>query len=125
LIEVVAGLVLLASLLVGVLQAYGAHHRQLTLSRDRLAATQLADDMLATWHANPRGLPRRAFGRISRCPEWEWRTWIVDRRPVAGVAVEVIRFEIVARAAARDELRLLSSVDVIQAVPSNAEGRTP
>ena len=117
LIEVVVGLVLLATLLVGVLQAYGAHHRQLAHARDQLVAAQLADDMLAAWVDAPRGVPRQAAGLIPQHPSWAWRTQVRGRREVAELPVEIIRFEIVSSGATPEDSRLLSAVEIVQAVP--------
>jgi len=49
LVEVIAGLALLATLLASILVSFGAHIAQIRAARDRLAAVDAADRLLKEW----------------------------------------------------------------------------
>src|SRR5215212_9647609 len=87
LLEVVAGLALLASLLAALVMAKARYVRQ---------AVAAADEFLASWHRNPRSLPRdfSGSGDVSGDRRLAWRL-----RPVANAGIEelggrVVRLEV-------------------------------
>lgn len=94
LVEVVAGLALLASLAVGVLLSIGAHRIQTQQAHNRLAAADLADQLLAGWYSSSRGIPRYNSGLLSADGNWFWQTRVVDRRFIGTFTVEVIRLQV-------------------------------
>jgi hypothetical protein len=96
LLEVVAGLALLASLLGAVVMAKGRYARQAAAADRRLQAVAAADALLAGWHLNPRSLPQ-AFSGSAAVPGDAGLAWRL--RPVANGGVEelggrVVRVEI-------------------------------
>lgn len=112
LIEVVAGIALLATLLVSILTTHQLHADQVRSAQDRLTAIRLANDLLATWSVGGE-LP--AIGTEEELPGmagWRWR--IVKGEPVAigRYSLQVVRFEVVRSSADRSE-RVLTAVDLL------------
>ena len=97
LVEVVAGLALLASLGVAMLSILTAHRQQARQAADRLQAADLADQLLAGWYSSGGGVPRNAAGVFSR-GECQWTTRAIDQRMVDGYAIEIVRLQVAARA---------------------------
>ncbi len=122
LVEVVVGLTLLASLVVGVLLSFRVHHRQLRNARQRMAAATMADELLSVWHGRPEGVPPQAQGGIASAPGWVWQTQPIARRLVAGLPVDVIRLDVFAPRSAADTAPLSCSVEVIRPASSLAGG---
>ena len=94
LVEVVAGMTLLASLATGVLLAFGAHQKQLRRAEQRIDAVQVADQLVGRWYAG-KGIPRNTSGRVLFKQEpWIWNTRTIDRSAVGSLPVEKLRIEI-------------------------------
>src|SRR6476646_1672368 len=74
LLEVVAGLALLASLLGALLLAKVRYARQAAGADRRLEAVAAADALLAAWHQNPQALPRDGSGMVPGDGQLAWRT---------------------------------------------------
>ncbi|MDG2221812.1 MAG: hypothetical protein P8L85_10540 [Rubripirellula sp.] len=94
LVEVVVGLVLMATVLVSSLLATGAHRRQHHFSNNKLVAVGIADDLLNQFLNSRDGIPPVAQGLIAARPQWSWRTQVVGAAAPAGVPMQVIRLEI-------------------------------
>ena len=112
LVEVVAGLVLMAGLLVATVRATTIHKRQLRLAADRVAAADVADDLLES----SRG--RLVVGRRSRVPghpNWTAVTSQVGQQRLLGQPLVTIRLAIVRDAGPGGEQPVtLVAVDVLQ-----------
>ena len=115
LLEVVVGLTLMASLLVGSLLAFSAHQKQLRLAESKLAAAAAADDLLDRLSGSTEGIPLRGRGNV-RGTTWRWRTRPIGTAAPAGIQLDVIRFEI-AESLANGSLRVLTTVDVVKPQP--------
>lgn len=95
LVEVVAGMTLLASLATGMLLAYGAHQKQLRRAEQRIDAIDVADKLLARWYSGNETLPRNRRGRVFAEQEpWIWKTQTIEVAAVGSMPVERIRVEI-------------------------------
>jgi len=94
LIEVLAALALLGSVLVALLLARSEHERQWHAGRQRAEAVRVADELLTDWWDNPGAIPREGRGEIDGHSGWTWRT--TTRQPSGdvfsreGAAVEVV-----------------------------------
>lgn len=97
LIEVVVGLVIMASVLVTSLMAHRSHQRQLAGAKAKLTAVVLADDLLQQWSVVRSGIPLAGSGPILGKPNWFWQTQLVGIAAPAGAEVKVIRLEIAER----------------------------
>ena len=79
LVEVVAGMTLLASLATGMLLAYGAHQKQLRRAEQRINAVDVADKLLGQWYSSNVAIPRNRHGRVIANQEpWIWKTQTIE-----------------------------------------------
>ena len=74
LVEVVVGLLLLATLLVGTMLAFSRHARQIRLGQIRLEAVRAADALLAEWLSQGGQIPVNAEGRVPKHTDFCWKT---------------------------------------------------
>ncbi len=103
LVEVVAALLLAATVLGTVLVAYGRGVRQERIATDRLTAVQVADELLAEWYA-PGGtvpLPDHRLrtpttGQVEGHDTWHWRVSALpaDSRPTRETPFSVRRYRL-------------------------------
>jgi len=114
LVEVVAGLALLGSLLAGLLMTKSALGRQRAEAERRLAAVRCADELLSDWRANGESVPRHASGRAGPDDVFTWRTRPLRVERVADMRFDVVRLELSADGVGsqRDDA-VLASVDVL------------
>jgi len=95
LVEVVAGMTLLASLATGMLLAFGAHQKQLRRAEHRIDAIAIADQLLGQWYSGQQNIPRNRWGRVVANQErWVWTTRTIELATVGAMPVERIRVEI-------------------------------
>ena len=111
LVEVVAGIALLSTLLVSILLSYGAHAGQIRAARQRMQAIKAADQLLSNWMAQG-DLP--AVGDQDMLPgsdELVWRMVAVprDKRVSLPNEVGLIRLEVYQRS---NRQNVLTSVDL-------------
>jgi hypothetical protein len=114
LIEVVAGLALLSTLLVAVLTTKAKLTRQWSLAQQRLRAAEAADALLTAWWHDPATFPRHAAGAVPGHPGLRWRTSVVPNEPVNRLQASVVRLEVFGggvRASAAEEV--LAAVEVV------------
>src|SRR5688572_8212504 len=95
LIEVVAGLALMATLLVALLQAKVGHARQANLADRKLAAVATADRLLTYWWSEPGRFPIESTGRLRDDPRFAWRTGLVRNKSAEELQLDVVRLEII------------------------------
>jgi type II secretory pathway pseudopilin PulG len=120
LIEVIAGLLLMSTLLVGILTAGSRHMRQLRLAKQRLAAAAMADQLLTAWAQSEQNL---AVGECD-APDTAGLAWRV--RPVErpsspeSLGVEIVRLEVF-DAKADPTKQPLISVDVLNQLREDDE----
>lgn len=112
LVEVVAGLALLASLLVGCLTAYGRQTHQVRQARLRLTAVQVADALLAQWFQNSDSIPVDAQGSFEGPRQLFWSTRLIPDEDATLLASQVLRLDIVAPLEQPDQVTILS-VDIL------------
>src|SRR3954454_16567129 len=94
LIEVLAGLVLLGTVLASVMIARGRFVRQWAQAEQRLAAVHAADAMLAQWlSAGSQAVPVPAQGRLDDQPGYVWRTRRVPSPQADELSAGVVRLE--------------------------------
>jgi len=113
LVEVVAGLVLFGTLLVGIVGGFAVHKRQVRRAELRHQAIEVADELLAAWHAPKSEMPRFASGFVTRGTYWAWRTRPVAQGLIDTLRVETIRLEIFAVDSGPLSGRPLASVDLL------------
>lgn len=111
LVEVVAGIALLSTLLVSILMSYGAHAGQIRAARQRVQAIEAADRLLSNWMTLGE-LP--AVGDQDMLPgsdELVWRMVAVPRSERVSLPDEVglMRLEVYQRS---NREHVLTSVDL-------------
>src|SRR6266404_4194709 len=95
LIEVLAGLVILGTLLVSVAAARGRFLRQWAEADRRLAIVKATDAMMANWLAGPaQNVPLRGEGPLSGVSECVWRARIVPNPEARHLGAVVVRAEV-------------------------------
>ena len=113
LLEVVVGLTLMASLLVGSMLSFSAHRKQLRNADATLAAVAISDELLVEFSASRDGIPRASSGPLSGRPNWFWQTRIVGLTAPANIPLQVIRLEVI-EITSDGTRRVLSAVDVVE-----------
>ena len=73
LLEVVAALILMGSVLAGSILAFSRHRKQLANAEKRIEATMIADQLLQQLSSQPGGIPTNARGTIPQHPRWIWQ----------------------------------------------------
>jgi prepilin-type N-terminal cleavage/methylation domain-containing protein len=94
LVEVLAGMALIGTLLVGILLAEGRATQQQAQAGRRVHACALADGLLSEWTAPGQSVPRESQGRVSGHPQWAWRTRVVKSSLPEELDCEVISVEL-------------------------------
>ena len=115
LLEVVVGLTLMASVLVGSLLSFSAHHQQRRLADAKIAAVAVADQLLNEMLGTREGIPAVGRGLIAGRPNWFWRTNVIGAAAPAQIPIQVIRLEVVE---VNNEGRMLplATVDVVEPI---------
>ncbi len=113
LLEVIVGLTLMATVLVGSLLSFSAHQKQRRFADAKIVAVTIADDLLNLLSASPEGIPANGRGLIAGKSDWFWRTSVVGAMAPANVPMRVVRFEIIEQSA-QSPLRALVTIDLVQ-----------
>jgi type II secretory pathway pseudopilin PulG len=99
LIEVLAGLVILGTLLVSIAAARGRFARQWVESDRRLAAVHAADKLLSDWMSGAeQNIPIQAQGDLAGVPKCVWRTREIRSQGAQELRARVVRLEVFDRA---------------------------
>jgi type II secretory pathway pseudopilin PulG len=99
LVEALAGLVILGTLLVAVLVANSRLHRQRGRTAQRLEAVRVADRLLDGWWQKRDEFPRRDEGAVAADRSgrsWSWRTSVVENEDADALGCEVVALEVFA-----------------------------
>ena len=113
LVEVVAGLALLSTLLVAVLTTKARVTRQWTHAQRKLQAAAAADRLLVEWWPRRDEFPRQSGGRVAGESGLRWRTTPVANPTLNALRTSVVRLEIFDERATRPGDDLLASVEVV------------
>jgi prepilin-type N-terminal cleavage/methylation domain-containing protein len=111
LVEVVASLMLLGTLLVGVLVAHRRHVAQIRTATRRLEAVTAADELMESWRTKGVWGPESASGQFPNRGDLVWQ-WSVSTPPeLRRVQAAVGRLEVYG--ADQQEGRPLASVEIL------------
>lgn len=113
LLEVVIGLVLLATVLVTSLLALGKQRRILRQANDRQQAISLADAFLTKWHQSTTGVPLWGSGPIVERAGWWWQTEVVANRLIFGKTRPIVRLQIIDRNSNSAKESVLISIELL------------
>ena len=115
LVEVVIGLVLMATVLASTLLAYTAHQRQRAMADAKLEAVVIADELLEVFSNSREGIPAAGRGAIMGKPGWFWQSGIAGTASPAELPVRIIRFQ-VGRISIDGTAESLISVDLVEPI---------
>jgi type II secretory pathway pseudopilin PulG len=115
LLEVVVGLTLMASVLVGSLLSFSAHYQQRRIADAKIAAVTVADQLLDELSGTREGIPAIGRGMIAGRPNWFWRTNVIGTAAPAEIPIRVIRLQVVE---VNNEGRMLplATVDLVEPI---------
>ena len=98
LIEVVAGLVMMATVMAASLKAFADHQQRIRHANDRRRAVGLCDELLGELTTRRGGLPVAADGRWPASgmggEAWRWRLQTIDAGLVWDVPTRTVRLQI-------------------------------
>ena len=94
LIEVVAAIAILGTLLVGVVLAKSRHTRQAALAQTKMQAVLLTDELIAGWWDGADGVPIGDEGVLSEADALRWQTRLVNNHKIASLGARVVRVEV-------------------------------
>ncbi len=94
LVEVLAGMAILGSLLTGIVLTQANLSVQSRRTLQTRQACQLADGLLSLWWQEEAIIPRNSSGEIADPPGWRWQTFVyyTDQADVLGA--EVLRLNL-------------------------------
>jgi hypothetical protein len=119
LVEVIAGLALLGSLLVAILLAKGRYTKQWARAAARRQAIVAADALLSEWWRTPDVLRSPDTGRVEGQP-LAWRRTLVHSTTAAELKMQVVRLEVFDdRAGSGSEANGRVTVDVVVPTPAS------
>lgn len=107
LVEVLAGLALMGTLLVTMIVLKSRFTHQLVGSDKQLNGAAAADALLTDWWPNPAELPIGHSGTVQSSPSLHWRTSLVINDTVTHFGGKVVRLEITS------ESNVVATVEVI------------
>ena len=93
LIEVVAAVAILGTILVGVVLARSRHTHQLALAGRQRQVVRVADELIAGWWAGS-GVPINASGKIPGHDSLFWKTRETSNRAINKLGARVVRVEL-------------------------------
>jgi len=117
LLEVLAAVAILGTILVGVVMAKSRHTRQLAATGRLDAAVRAADELIAAWWASPNGVPVDQSGELGTEGSLTWRTRVVANKEIEALGARVVRVEVRPRAIAAWEATDRSAVEVDLVLP--------
>jgi len=94
LIEVVAALAILGTILVGIVLAQSRHAEQRVTAARKQVAVRAAERMLDTWWTDPAGVPHDGAGVVEGHPDLRWRIRLVAHDQIEALGGQVVRFTI-------------------------------
>lgn len=94
LVEVIAGIALLGTLLAGLMLSFSAHVRQYKAARLRIQAIEKLDRQLELWYADDGTLPMDSEGSLSSQPPLTWRTSTVNSPQAGRLNSVIVRVEV-------------------------------
>lgn len=119
LIEVVASIALLSTLLVIMLKTYSAHVRQINRADQKLIACAAIDTLLAETFRGSEPLPVNREGAFANNPDYLWRsTEVPSHSSNPSWQTKTIRIDAVFLATNES----VASVELLVSEPRNAEG---
>ena len=96
LVEVLAGSVLLGTLLVTMLVANARLTNQAARAELRVQGCRIADQLLAQWWVDPASFPSSDSGSIDTYPGWRWQTTALANMQAEALHAQAVRLALFA-----------------------------
>lgn len=113
LVEVVTGIAILSTLLVGILLAFKQHSTQIKSAQKRMEAIEMADDLLREWSLGGWSVPFAGdSGRVEGHKNLYWRMTDSTSEVPVDLNARILRLEIVQKVTSGED-RILSSVELL------------
>lgn len=132
LVELLAGLVVLGTLLTMVVAARGRFVEQWADAEKKLAATRELETLVTSWIDRPASMPRvPSEGALNSVPKHRWRARYVADPAAAELFTRVVRVEVVPTPSSRSQAKPLAAIEFLlrdeRRAPTSqpAEGITP
>jgi hypothetical protein len=113
LVEVIAGLALLGSVLVAMLMARAGYMRQTARANRRLQAIAAADALLTAWHRDPAALHPGSGGELPGDGQLSWRSRLVPSAEADGLGARVVRLEVLDERPSASASPVLATVEFL------------
>lgn len=123
LIETVAALALLGSLVSLSFSSRSNINAQYREANLKLQAAALAEKQLAFWHGRAEGPPRRASGVIVGQANWGWRTTVINDPDLVKLDLEILHVQIFAPATERSIAGPVLTVELMVGAEAKRDGR--
>ena len=117
LVEVVAGMALLGTLLVSIVMATSRLTAQSHLATRRVQAYQVADELLTEWWNDLENIPRNQSAMVPGYDDWRWQTVTTDA-DIEGTDAELVTLEIFEAGVGTVSL---ARVEILVSVPKNED----
>ncbi|MGB7344296.1 MAG: type II secretion system protein [Pirellulaceae bacterium] len=114
LLEVVIGMMLMTSLVVGSLTALSRYRNSLATVARKRQAINVADELLNQWVQSSNGLPGASVGEVTGESVFRWQTRVLSQRRVCGVQTEVVRLEVYQSESSDGAAYPLTTVDYLR-----------
>jgi hypothetical protein len=119
LMEVMAGLVILATVLAFVVTARARYLHQAADADARQVAVKAADALLSNWWQDPASVPQNGSGKIDEQLRWETHARSVGPRD--ELEVDVVRLEVFRSGEVGPDAKPLVSVEVVTPGPKKQQ----
>ena len=117
LIEVIASMALLTTLLVGIVCAEGRHARQIRAAKERIGLVHQVDQLLSQWLKTDKVIPREATGLLPGSDQYVWQTHLLSDSANFDLQVEAVRLEVRPRTDLNSQRSLLTIDLAVPAAP--------
>ena len=105
LIEVLGGLLLLATLLVAILISHRQQLTQVQRAHQIHDAIDLSQQQLSVWFSGAEELPHQASGFLDDARRYRWRTVVTDTSLRDPHGIDTVRYEVFDASASRSDSR--------------------
>lgn len=119
LIEVIVGLVLMATLLMTSWTAISQQRRHRAFATKKQQACQVAESIVSQWYERNGQIPLRAQGFAGSMREWSWQTQVVGTASLCGMQLPIVRLEVMGRVGTDHQPHVLCSLELVQREPGS------
>jgi prepilin-type N-terminal cleavage/methylation domain-containing protein len=126
LIEVMAGMVILGTILSSLVVARSRYLHQWTLAGRKQAAVSAADSLLSNWWASPTRLPVNSSGNLND-QNLKWKTHVIPSESAQTLSTQIVRLEIFDNPQGADSAPSATPLAYVDVVLPTTEpsGKTP